>query len=203
MAIVSAEAGTTRDVIEVRLDLGGFAVIVSDTAGLRETARVKWSWRVSGAAWPTAKAADLVIWLTDAATAETLLPAELQDVADRTLLVLNKVDVLSPGSLIPDDIVAISAKTGAGIGELTKRLGVIAAERVGSQVVPIITQDRHRQLLSKCAESLKAFLDGPAEEIELRAEDLRQAADALGRITGRVDVEDVLDHIFGRFCIGK
>ena len=118
-------------------------------------------------------------------------------------LVLNKVDTLSAGSLIPDDIVAISAKTGAGIGELTKRLGVIAAERVGSQVVPIITQDRHRQLLSKCAESLRAFLDGPAEDTELRAEDLRRAADALGRITGRVDVEDVLDHIFGRFCIGK
>jgi tRNA modification GTPase len=201
-AIVSEEAGTTRDVIEVRLDLAGFAVIVSDTAGLREGAgQVELEGIRRSLA--TAKAADLVIWLTDAATAETLLPAELQDVADRTLLVLNKVDVLSPGSLIPDDIVAISAKTGAGIGGLTKRLGVIAAERVGSQVVPIITQDRHRQLLSKCAESLKAFLDGPAEDTELRAEDLRQAADALGRITGRVDVEDVLDHIFGRFCIGK
>lgn len=201
-AIVSAEAGTTRDVIEVRLDLAGFAVIVSDTAGLRETTG---ELELEGIrrSLATAKAADLVIWLTDAATAETLLPPELQDVADRTLLVLNKVDVLSPGSLIPDDIVAISAKTGAGIGELTKRLGVIAAERVGSQAVPIITQDRHRQLLSKCAESLRAFLEGPAEDTELRAEDLRRAADALGRITGRVDVEDVLDHIFGRFCIGK
>jgi tRNA modification GTPase len=201
-AIVSAEAGTTRDVIEVRLDLAGFAVIVSDTAGLREGAGEV---ELEGIrrSLATAKAADLVLWLTDAGTAETLLPAELQDVADRTLLVLNKVDTLSAGSLIPDDIVAISAKTGAGIGELTKRLGVIAAERVGSQVVPIITQDRHRQLLSKCAESLRVFLDGPAEDTELRAEDLRRAADALGRITGRVDVEDVLDHIFGRFCIGK
>lgn len=201
-AIVSAEAGTTRDVIEVRLDLAGFAVIISDTAGLRETTG---ELELEGIrrSLKTAREADLVIWLTDAATAETLLPPELQDVADRTLLVLNKVDTLSAGSLIPDDIVAISAKTGAGIGELTKRLGVIAAERVGSQVVPIITQDRHRQLLSKCAESLRAFLDGPAEDTELRAEDLRRAADALGRITGRVDVEDVLDHIFGRFCIGK
>jgi tRNA modification GTPase len=201
-AIVSAEAGTTRDVIEVRLDLGGFAVIVSDTAGLREAAGAveQEGIRRSLAA---AKAADLIIWLTDAATPETLLPAELQDVADRTLLVLNKVDTLSTGALVPDDMVAISAKTGAGIGELTKRLAIIAAERVGSQAVPLITQDRHRRLIQKCAESLGAFLEEPAEVVELRAEDLRHAADALGRITGRVDVEDVLDHIFGRFCIGK
>jgi tRNA modification GTPase len=201
-AIVSAEAGTTRDVIEVRLDLGGFAVIVSDTAGLREAAGAVEQEGIRRSL-ATAKEADLVIWLTDAATPETLLPAELQDVADRTLLVLNKVDTLSGGALVPDDMVAVSSKTGAGIGELTKRLAIIAAERVGSQAVPLITQDRHRQLVQKCAESLMAFLEEPAEVVELRAEDLRRAADALGRITGRVDVEDVLDHIFGRFCIGK
>ena len=205
VAIVSEEAGTTRDVIEARLDLGGLAVIVSDTAGFRETegAIEREGMRRSQA---VAEGADLVLWLTDAAAPQTVLPAELAAVADRTLLVLNKIDLLSSGDgapALPDDMVPLSVKTGAGLGDLIRRLTVIARERIGHRGEPALTQARHRRLVEACRDSLKAFLAGPPDEVELRAEDLRRAADALGRITGRVDVEDVLDHIFSRFCIGK
>jgi tRNA modification GTPase len=152
-----------------------------------------------------AEAADLVLWLTDASAPRTMLPAELAAVADRTLLVLNKLDLLSSGSAptLPDDMVPLSVKTGAGLDDLIARIGVIARERIGHHEEPALTQVRHRQLVERCRDSLEAFLLGAAQDVELRAEDLRRAADALGRITGRVDVEDVLDHIFGRFCIGK
>lgn len=205
VAIVSEEAGTTRDVIEVRLDLAGLPVVVSDTAGFRETegAVEREGMRRSQA---VAEAADLVLWLTDASAPQTVLPAALAAVADRTLLVLNKIDLLSNGGgapALPDDMVPLSVKTGAGLEDLIKRLTVIAHERIGHQGEPVLTQIRHRRLVEACRDSLQAFLDGSSHEVELRAEDLRRAADALGRITGRVDVEDVLDHIFGRFCIGK
>ena len=204
VAIVSAEAGTTRDVVEARLDLGGLPVIVSDTAGFRETegAIEREGMRRSQAA---AEAADLVLWLTDATEPKTVLPTELAPLADRTLLVMNKTDLLPGGSapVLPDDIVPLSVETGAGLGALIKRLTVIASERIGHHGEPALTQVRHRRLVEACRDGLEAFLSGPADEVELRAEDLRGAADALGRITGRVDVEDVLDHIFGRFCIGK
>lgn len=204
VAIVSEEAGTTRDVIEVRLDLGGLPVIVSDTAGFREAEGaieregIKRSQAV-------AEAADLVLWLTDARERETVLPPEIAAIADRTLLVLNKIDLISDGGAppLPDDMVPLSVTTGAGLDDLIKRVRVIAHERIGHHQEPALTQVRHRQLVERCRDCLTAFLIGSVDEVELRAEDLRQAADALGRITGRIDVEDVLDHIFGRFCIGK
>jgi tRNA modification GTPase len=204
VAIVSEEAGTTRDAIEVHLDLGGLPVIVADTAGIRETSG---SVEREGIRRTLARAreADLVIWLMDAERPEVRLPPELQDGADKTLLVLNKID-LAPGdraTTMPDDIVAISVRTGEGLAQLTERLAAIASERIGTREAPAITQVRHRQLVEVCHAALTDFLSQPAGDVELRAEDLRRAAQALGRITGRVDVEDVLDQIFGRFCIGK
>lgn len=204
VAIVSEEAGTTRDVIEVRLDLAGLPVVVSDTAGFRETqgSIEREGIRRSQAA---AEAADLVLWLTDAREPETVLPPEIAAVADRTLLVLNKVDLMPGGKAppLPDDMVPLSVKSGAGLDDLIRRVTVIAQERIGHQGEPVLTQIRHRTLVEACAFALEAFLKGSTEDVELRAEDLRRAADSLGRITGRIDVEDVLDHIFGRFCIGK
>ncbi|MDO9382270.1 MAG: tRNA uridine-5-carboxymethylaminomethyl(34) synthesis GTPase MnmE [Hyphomicrobiaceae bacterium] len=236
-AIVSEEAGTTRDVIEVRLDLGGVPVIVSDTAGIRET---------SGAVeregirrtMARAREADLVIWLTDPTDPQHTPPEDLRDLADRTLLVLNKADQLAPkpvshpgeggqlplgldnadqaagdsagapagsanGVLLPDDMIAISALTGAGISSLVARIGGIARERVGNLDEPAITQVRHRRMIEMTARGLETFLREPPYQVEIRAEDLRASVAALGRITGRVDVEDVLDQVFGRFCIGK
>lgn len=203
-AIVSEEAGTTRDVIEVRLDLAGLPVVVSDTAGIRDTdAAVE----REGIRRSVARAsdADLVIWLTDIHAPEPSLPLGLRELADRTLLVVNKTDLeLDRGQpVLPDDMIAISVRTGAGLDVLTERLAAIAAEQISPGDAPALTQDRHRRLLEQAAEDLSAFLSGDPNHTELRAEDLRRAAVAIGRITGRIDVEDVLDQVFSRFCIGK
>ena len=99
---------------------------------------------------------------------------------------------------------AISAKTGAGLDDLVRLIADRAAQAVGGdQLQPALTQARHRQHLETAAASLATFLEGDPVALELRAEDVRLAAHAIGRITGRVDVEDVLDQIFSRFCIGK
>lgn len=203
-AIVSEEAGTTRDVIEVRLDLEGLPVIVSDTAGLREaTGAIEREGIRRTLA--RSRAADLILWLTDASDPDLELPSELAEMADRTLWVANKADLMDkdlPASF-PDDTTLISARTGQGIDGLAKRLAAIARDRISPDEHPGITQERHRRNLVECRRSLAAFLEGSQRQLELRAEDLRLAANALGRLTGRIDPEHVLDHIFGRFCIGK
>jgi tRNA modification GTPase len=203
-AIVSEEAGTTRDVIEVSLDLDGFPIVLSDTAGLRE-ADGQIEMEGIRRSYSAAQAADLVIWLMDAHSPEASPPPEMSDLADRTLHVLNKIDLLSADPLVtlPDDMIAISATTGHGLDDLTARLAAIAAERLAPADEPSITRTRHRTLVETCAESLANFLTQSPHDVELRAEDLRRAAHALGRITGRVDVEDVLDELFRRFCVGK
>jgi tRNA modification GTPase len=201
-AIVSEEAGTTRDVIEVRLDLGGYPVIVSDTAGIREP---QGSIEREGIRRTLAHAreADLVVWLSDASAADAAPPPpELVARGDKFLLrASNKTEV--PGARATPEAIAVSAKTGAGIETLTRRLGDIARDRIGVSASPAITRARYRTQLQACLTALSTFLSGASGDLELRAEDLRQAAHALGRITGRVDVEDVLGDIFGRFCIGK
>ena len=100
-------------------------------------------------------------------------------------------------------MIAISVHTGAGLDLLSKRLEQIAAERIAPREAPALTQERHRRLLEQALEDLSSFLSGDPNQTELRAEDLRRVAMALGKITGRIDVEEVLDHVFGRFCIGK
>ncbi len=200
-AIVSEEAGTTRDVIEVRLDLSGYSVIVSDTAGIREPQGAIEREGIRRAL-AHARDADLVVWLSDASAHAVPPPPELAARGDKFFLaVANKIDV--PGALPPPDALAVSAKTGAGIDALTRRLGDIVRDRVGTTEAPAITRHRYRHHLQACMSALQSFMSGPPSDMELRAEDLRQAANALGRITGRVDVEDVLGEIFGRFCIGK
>ncbi|MGB3718054.1 MAG: tRNA uridine-5-carboxymethylaminomethyl(34) synthesis GTPase MnmE [Proteobacteria bacterium] len=203
-AIVSDEAGTTRDVIEVRLDLEGLPIIVSDTAGIREAAgRVEQEGIRRTLA--RSRAADLIIWLMDATAPNPHLPPELAELADRTLWVTNKIDLREGGwpDVLPDDMLAISARTGQGIDELARRIAAIARERLAPSEHPSLTQERHRRNLSECQKALIDFLEGSPWQLELRAEDLRIAARALGRITGRIDPEQVLDEIFGRFCIGK
>ena len=198
-AIVSEEAGTTRDVIEVRLDLDGLPVVVSDTAGIRE-ARGAIEQEGIRRTFEHARDADLVVWLTDA-TAPEAAPPEL---GEQVLVVTNKIDLAPAG-----DKLGISAKTGAGINELTRHLAEAARDRIGVSEAPAITRARYRAHLRGCMAACEAFMAplqggvAPFADIELRAEDLRQAVHALGRITGRVDVEDVLGEIFGRFCIGK
>jgi tRNA modification GTPase len=201
-AIVSEEAGTTRDVIEVRMDLGGLPVVLSDTAGIRET---EGKIEREGIRRTIARArdADLVLWMMDAADPQPELPPDLAEQGSRVLRVLNKTDLSVPGVHGGSGWLRLSLRTGEGLTEVTKAIEAEARERIGAAEAPVITQARHRQQLGTCAEALGDYLCGSLAETELRAEDLRRAATALGRITGRVDVEDVLDQIFGRFCIGK
>lgn len=194
-AIVSAEAGTTRDVIEVRLDLAGLAVIVSDTAGIREASSdvEREGIRRSLAA---ARDADLVLWLAE--NPESIPPLNFS--RETSLAIRSKQDLALDSHF---DGLAVSAKTGAGIDQLIAEIARRASEAVGSATEPALTRARHREALENALNDIGVFLNGPPGPIELRAEDVRRAAHALGRITGRVDVEDVLDQIFSRFCIGK
>jgi tRNA modification GTPase len=204
VAIVSEEAGTTRDVIEVRLELEGLPVVVSDTAGVRPaTGQVEQEGirRTLG----LAREADLILWLIDVTAPPAAVPAEIAAKADRTLVIANKMDLLASGVLhpLPGGAIGISVLTGDGMDNLARRLTAFVRARIGESEAPVLTQERHRQQLERCMAPLKSFLGSPIGEVELRAEDLRRAAHALGRLTGAVDVEDVLDEVFSRFCIGK
>ncbi len=202
VAIVSAEAGTTRDVIEVRLDLDGYPVILMDTAGIREAAGEIEQEGIRRAL-ERAMDADLVLWLRDATDSESTPPGELAAADGQRLLdAVNKID-LSPDHLAAPDALPLSVKTGAGLDELVARLSEEVRKAADIGESPAITRARHRRELECCGVALKRFLDGSFDDLELRAEDLREAATALGRLTGRVDVEDILDKIFADFCIGK
>jgi tRNA modification GTPase len=197
VAITSAVAGTTRDVIEVRLDLGGYPVILADTAGLR-LARDEIEAEGVRRARVRAEAADLRIVVFDATRPEELV--DLDALADGAVVVANKIDLGgSPGR--GSGALPVSVLTGDGIEELLARLTVIVRERFAAGDAPVLTRARHRAALEECVASLGRAL--VAELPELVAEDVRLAVRSLGRITGRVDVEDVLDVIFREFCIGK
>lgn len=198
VAIVSAQAGTTRDIIEVHLDLGGWPVTLADTAGLRETADEIEREGVRRAE-DRARRADLRLVVLDAAAAET--PAMLRKlIAPGDIVALNKID-LAPQTSAASETLPISVRTGAGVDALLKRLQERVATLLDGAGMPL-TRQRHRQALEECLAALKRA-QAQTGLPELLAEDVRLAARALGRITGRVDVEDMLDIVFREFCIGK
>ena len=201
VAIVSDEPGTTRDVLEVRLDLGGYVAIVADTAGLREASGAVEQEGIRRAR-RRAEEADLVIWIMDATAPAGEMAADLAAHAPRTLRVLNKIDAAGARVDAPADH-AISALTGDGLPALVSALGAIVRGAAGSDESPAITQLRHRQQIEACLAALSGISVTGETDTELAAEQLRIAADALGRIVGRIDPEDVLDQVFARFCIGK
>lgn len=199
-AIVSEEAGTTRDVIEVHLDLAGLPVIVTDTAGLREA---QGQVEAEGVRRALARAgdADLVLWLVDATTPVLTPPEALMGGEAEVLCVVNKTD-LNP-SLTINEAPGVSAKTGAGLPALIDLLSARAQDALAvSAEAPVITRARHRAELEQAAAALERFRHDHAAP-ELKAEELRLAAHHLGRLTGRIDVEEVLGAIFSEFCIGK
>ena len=209
-AIVSAAPGTTRDTIEVALDLGGAPVTVVDTAGLRAAEDAVEQEGVRRAE-RRARAADRVLAVFDAAewpgAGAAERAAHILGLGREGVVVLNKCDLLPPRAVaaLPDCIagkpaLAVSCLTGAGFDRLERALAADAGAAAPGGAPPL-TRARHRNALEQCALALARFAEATAPE--LAAEDLRAAAHALGRITGRVDVEDVLDAIFAGFCIGK
>ena len=206
VAIVSPYAGTTRDVIEVQLDLDGYPVTVIDTAGIRETDDPVEQEGVRRAR-TRAEDADLVLWLVEGGQAvdpDALRSVRKSGAGDRpdgaVWIVRNKIDLGAAG---PRDGFGISASRGDGIAELVEALVKFAAEFFGTNEGALVNRARQRDLLSRSADSLRRSLELVEEGEELAAEELRAAAYALGRLLGRVDVEDVLGAIFQKFCIGK
>jgi len=189
-------------VIEVHLDLGGYPVTLVDTAGLREASG---EIEIEGMRRTHARAgmADLVLWLVDASDPQWEPPKDLIDTGGNIITVLNKIDLGRPKGGALSEGLAISAKTSTGLDNLIGVLAARGADAMDAGEPAVVTRARQRLELETCREALKAFLAGEASQLELRAEDLRVAARALGRLSGRVDVEEVLDCIFGDFCIGK
>jgi len=202
-AIVSTRAGTTRDVVEVRLDLAGWPVALADTAGLRESRDEVESEGVRRAL-ARAAAADLALVVFDGALWPEADARSLALLGDAALPVLNKADLLTgpaPAAVGGRAAHAVSCLSGAGIDALLEALAGDIARRYPAPAAPALTRARHRRAVIECREALARALAGPADE--RLAEELRLAAQALGRITGRVDVEAVLDLVFRDFCIGK
>ncbi len=200
-AIVSDIPGTTRDVIEVALDLSGVPVVLIDTAGIRETADLIEREGVRRAK-ARAESADLVLLLQAAGSPAIQFSAQPEQTVWPILTKADLIDSDSKQSLSQNDALSISARTGAGIDDLLKRL-TKEAERFAGEPA-LVTRERQRVALREAAARISSALSLTRRgQEELFAEELRLAARALGRITGRVDVEDVLDKIFSSFCIGK
>jgi len=205
VAITSATAGTTRDVVEVALDLEGYPVVLADTAGLREAADAIEEEGVRRAR-ARAAAADFRLVVVDATRPEEARALGRLAAGD-ALVVANKID-LGPAdaarwadALGAGPALRLSLLTGQGLANLLARLAAEMKTRLDPGGAPVITRARHRAALADAAAALDRF--AIATLPELAAEDLRAATRALGRITGRVDVEDMLDIIFREFCIGK
>jgi tRNA modification GTPase len=198
VAIVSPFAGTTRDIIELHIDLGGCPVTLIDTAGLRETVDAIEQIGVFRAR-EKAKTADLILWLSEAAAP---VPPDVQ--GSEVWNILTKADLLPPGEKQNfDDGYWISAETGKNIDGLIKRMEAFARAAAGGGHAGLIARERHRKAFESAAQALERVLASPEAPAELLAEDLRLAMVSLQRLTGAVDVEDILGEIFSRFCIGK
>ena len=198
-AIVAETAGTTRDVIEVHLDLGGWPVTLADTAGLRESSDPI---ELEGVRRARARAdqADLRL-LVVAADDPTWRETVALWMPERTIFVLNKID-LAAGKSGDFKGVTVSAKTGDGVPKLLECLQIAVTEAFESgAAAPPLTRARHREALREAHAALLRAREAP--EIALAAEDLRLAMRAIGRITGTVRIDELLDVIFRDFCIGK
>jgi tRNA modification GTPase len=196
-AIVSATPGTTRDVIEVPLELAGIPVIIADTAGLRsgmvdeiEAAGMERTQR-------ELQGADVVVWVT----ASDCNRNDLKPIDSEAIWIENKSDLLADRQ--PGPQLFVSAKTGEGLPRLISMLEERVSTVCGETESPTLIRSRHEQAVRECARCLEEALDSPPERIELAAEKLRSAARVIGRLTGAIGVEDVLDSIFSEFCIGK
>jgi len=210
-AIVTSTPGTTRDIIEVPLTLGGYKTLLADTAGLRTTDDAIEAEGVRRArAW--AADADLRLWVIDAAMFHVKQDHELSVVQSGDWAVINKIDLVDAYRL--EELREVLAAQGLRIVELAARkpggaeqaraaLTSHVVEALSGAEFPAATRIRHAESLTEARTYLQRALSDVGLEVELAAEDVRLAARALSRITGRIDPEDVLDRVFSSFCIGK
>ena len=194
VAIVSKIAGTTRDALEIPMILGGYPVILIDTAGLRETNDTIEEIGISRAR-EKAASADIILALFDATQPPD--PETVQQCDQRTIIVRTKGDLVEDNGPL-----TISTLTGDNIDQLVQ----IISDRLAQLIVrpkdtPLLTRARHREAVADAIDHVRRATQNT--DIALLAEDIRQATRAIGRLTGRVDVEDLLDVIFKDFCIGK
>ncbi|AYV45804.1 tRNA uridine-5-carboxymethylaminomethyl(34) synthesis GTPase MnmE [Caulobacter flavus] len=208
-AIVTATPGTTRDVIEVPLVLGGYKALLADTAGIRETADDIEAEGVRRArAW--ADEADLRLWVVDAAAFHVKQSEHHAIVRAGDWLVVNKIDLVEPDAVeairvqtetLGLHVVSLSARE-QGAGPIRAALTEHVVEALSGAEFPAATRIRHAERLGEARAYLQRAL-AEVDDVELAAEDVRLASRALSRITGRIDPEDVLDRVFSSFCIGK
>jgi tRNA modification GTPase len=207
IAIVSEIAGTTRDSIETHLDIAGFPICLIDTAGLRES-EDKIEREGVKRALEKAENADLKIIVFDAAEYPNFNRDAAKLIDENSIVLINKIDAKS----LPDDVkingvsaISISANKNININILKDKLKAEVESRIQLSESPTLTRKRHRERLLEAVKYLHKFITARQSKlpIELCAEELRFAAKAIGKITGRIDVEDLLDKIFSSFCIGK
>jgi len=196
VAIVSDIAGTTRDMIEVHLDIAGYPVTLIDTAGLRETENTIEKEGVLRAQ-KRAEKAELKLLLIDNVTNSEQGNDLLTIKDENTLIVYTKSDLQKA----PMNSLSVSTKTGDGIEALIAAIKTRVIDAMGVAPSPLITRSRHRDALLRASDALNRF--STDQPLELQCEELRIAATAIGKITGKIEVDDLLDVIFSRFCIGK
>ena len=198
VAIVSDIAGTTRDIVESYLDIDGFPVCLADTAGLRESLETIEAEGIKRAV-RKAESSDLILHVLDIASYphKEPLPKELENIP--VITVWNKIDIIHKKP--QEGEIFMSAKTTQGFKELQQAISSFLKENFAPDSNGVITRERYRVALKDCLLSLKSALIAP--EIELKAEDLRLSARALGRIVGKIETDELLDVVFRDFCIGK
>ena len=205
VAIVSEIAGTTRDVIETHLNLDGYPVVVSDTAGIRDS-KNEIEKKGIKLALNRAEDADLKLVIIDAKNVD--FTGVLKDLVDENaILVVNKSDLLNGklnDKLKKYDHILISIKNNSNLDKLILKIKSKLENKFLSHGDILITRERHRQHLEQCINHLQNFKNkNGSEEFDKAAEDLRLATRHLGMIVGKVDVEEILGSIFNDFCIGK
>jgi tRNA modification GTPase len=202
VAIVSPLAGTTRDILEAHLDIDGLAVVVADTAGLRQSDNAIEAEGVRRARdWATA--ADVRVLVIDRGGLDDLEDSRDAETAD--IVIVNKADLGPRTGTCPVGAVDVSTTDGHGIAAFLEQLSAVIQKGFAASGSVVATRARHRQGIAHSHAALVDFAEvfKDDRQIDLAAEDLRLAVRALGQLTGRVDVEDLLDVIFSDFCIGK
>ena len=200
ISIVASTPGTTRDLIELTLDVRGYPVTLVDTAGIRDTDDPVEREGVDRARHRV-RDADLTLWLEESGVSSTRAP----EIAGAVILVRTKSDKVPDVALpkVVSSSISVSAKTNDGISRLLDEIALFAARQFDGSAAALITTERHKISFFDAEMALVRLLDTRLDAVELVAEELRLAARAMERISGRVDVEEVLDSIFSRLCVGK